>query len=231
MTRVETHPFVLGVVMLDTRFPRLEGEIGNPASFPFQTLYRRVAAATVARVVTDEALEPALAEDILAACRALADEGVSLIATSCGFLGSLQAQLEQELAVPVLSSALVLIPFLRTLHGPAAKIGVLTFDSRRLAPRHFAGWHDANIAVEGIETGEELYPAIAEDRAEIDHGRAEAEAVAAARRLMARHPDVAVILLECTNLSPYRQAIARATGRPVADLVQAICWRAGMEPS
>ena len=42
-----TRPFVLGVVMLATKFPRLLGDIGNPETFPFETRYRRVSAATV----------------------------------------------------------------------------------------------------------------------------------------------------------------------------------------
>ena len=40
--------FRLGVVMLNTRFPRLPGDIGNPETFSFPVVYRRVEAATVA---------------------------------------------------------------------------------------------------------------------------------------------------------------------------------------
>ena len=55
--------------MLDTRFPRLPGDIGNPASFAFETRYRRVPAATVSSVVTPDAMAPdvasaAFAEDV-----------------------------------------------------------------------------------------------------------------------------------------------------------------------
>ena len=33
----------LGILMLDTRFPRIEGDIGNPASFDFPVIFRTMA--------------------------------------------------------------------------------------------------------------------------------------------------------------------------------------------
>ncbi len=213
--------------MLDTSFPRLERDIGNPASFPFETLYRRVPAATVESVVTDRELPAALADAILEAADELQAEGVSLIATSCGFLGALDRELRARLRVPVISSALVLVPFLRAIHGPQSKIGVLTFDSRRLTPAHFGGSYDDRIAIEGIEAGEELHRVIAGDLRSMDVERARGDAVAAACRLMRKAPDAAAVLLECTNLAPYRAEIAAASGRPVYDITQAILWQAG----
>lgn len=218
--------FTLGVVMLNTRFPRVRGDIGNPESFGFPVLYRRVEPATVSTVVVGEALDPGVAEAILAAALALEAEGADLIATSCGFLGGLQGRLQAALTVPVIASALVLLPLLSALYGPGRPIGVLTFDARRLAPRHFGSGRDPEVAIEGLESGGELFRVISGDLPELDPGRAEADALAAAGRLVARHPEVPAILLECTNLSPYRAAIARATGRPVHDLNQAIAWLA-----
>ncbi len=78
-------PFRLGLVMLKTRFPRLVGDIGNPATFPFETLTREVEAATVASVVTDEEISPEVERGILAAAVELERAGASLITTSCGF--------------------------------------------------------------------------------------------------------------------------------------------------
>jgi hypothetical protein len=45
----------------------------------------------------------------------------------------------------------------------------------------------------------------------------EAEVVAAARRLVARHADIGAILFECTNFPPHRAAVEAATGLPVYD--------------
>jgi hypothetical protein len=36
--------------------------------------------------------------------------------------------------------------------------------------------------------------------------------------LVQRHPGVTDIVLECTNMPPYRDAVARATGRAVHDI-------------
>ena len=41
----------LGILMLNTRFPRPPGDIGNPETWPFPVLYQVIEAATVDRVV------------------------------------------------------------------------------------------------------------------------------------------------------------------------------------
>jgi Asp/Glu/hydantoin racemase len=43
-----------------------------------------------------------------------------------------------------------------------------------------------------------------------------------ARRLVAEHPDVGAIVLECTNMPPYTADIQRETGLPVFDIVSLV---------
>jgi len=208
----------LGVVMLDTRFPRLPGDIGNPTSFDVPVIYHRVAGATVAAVVADGPPPPTVARGLLDAARALDRDGVSVIATSCGFLGALHERLQATVTCPVVSSSLMLLPELRERHGPGRPIGVLTFDAARLSPRHFGPWRDDALVVEGIAADSTLYRTIAEDRPELDGETAREEVVAAARRLVTRAPDIPALVMECTNFSPYRAAVAAAVDRPVYDI-------------
>ncbi|MBI1964442.1 MAG: hypothetical protein HYS37_13825 [Candidatus Rokubacteria bacterium] len=48
------------------------------------------------------------------------------------------------------------------------------------------------------------------------------EHVRVARRLVAEHPDVGAIVLECTNMPPYAADVQRATGLPVFDIVSLV---------
>ena len=195
--------FRLGVVMLNTRFPRLLGDIGNPETFPFPVVYRRVEAATVAAVVRDGVVAPEAAQGLAAAVRELAaEEEVSAIATSCGYLGALQGELQAAVSVPVVASAFALLPFLRSVYGPEAVLGVLTFDARLLTTAHFGPWagpqDEGRVVIEGIEAGRELHRVIAGDLPDLDSDRAEADVLDAGRRLLARDPNVTALLLECT---------------------------------
>lgn len=225
---VQPAPAPVGVIMLDTRFPRPPGDIGNPASFPFPVRYRIVPQATVARVTTgpDEAL---LAPFIEAAVE-LEQDGVQLIATSCGFLAAFQAVLADAVRVPVISSALLWVPMLLGCLGSRSALGVLTFDARRLGARHFHGVGVVGfeglvacgrLVVQGME-GTAFYRTIAEDRPHLDVELARLEHEQAATALLRRNPNVAAFVLECTNMPPYREAIARHTGRPVFDILQLI---------
>ena len=43
--------FSVGILMLDTQFPRIPGDMGNAATFDFPVLYHRVRGASPDRVV------------------------------------------------------------------------------------------------------------------------------------------------------------------------------------
>ena len=53
----------------------------------------------------------------------------------------------------------------------------------------------------------------------LDRDAVERETVAAGKALLARHPGVDTIVLECTNLPPYKNALKAALGVPVFDVL------------
>src|SRR5262249_14345309 len=89
----------IGILMLQTRFPRIPGDMGNATSLPFQVSYRVVEGASPERVVTagdEELLTP-----FINAARELEREGALAIATNCGFLAMFQRQLAAAVNIPV----------------------------------------------------------------------------------------------------------------------------------
>lgn len=217
--------FRLGVLMLETHFPRFPGEVGHPETFSFPVDYERVPGAVVNRVVSGQALPAELQQIFCAAARRLAERGATLIATSCGFLASLQGELVAASGRPVIASSLLLLPLLRSLYGPDAALAVLTFDDRKLGAVHLPK-ATGPVAIGGLPREGALYTAIAEDRERLDQEVAAADCLAAAHALCSKAPNPAALLLECTNLSPYKAALREALGLPVYDLVDAVLWHA-----
>lgn len=205
-------PF-LGVLMLQTRFPRPLGDIGHAGSFAMPVRHRVVADATPARVVRERAA--GLLPAFVAAGRQLVDEGAAAITTSCGFMALVQRELQAALPVPVWSSSLLLLPGLR-----GRRPGVITIDAQALVAAHWRAVEaDPATPCEGITPGSALYRTLIDDLPALDAADAEAQVVGAAQRLLARHPDVDTLVLECTNLPPYAPALRQATGLPVHDVI------------
>lgn len=205
----------IGVLMLDTRFPRPPGDIGNPLSFEalgVDVRYRVVPGASARRVV--EQRDPSLLQPFVDAGLQLSRHGVQRIGTSCGFLAYFQHELASALPVPVISSALLAC---ERLSHP----GILTFNLAALdAQLLSAAGVPKGVPARGVDPAGEFHRAIVEDRTEMDLAKAESEVVAAARSLVADHPEVRTLVLECTNMPPYRRAIEQATGRPTIDLLR-----------
>lgn len=77
----------LGVVVLDTHFPRPPGDIGSPATYARAGIPARlltVPGASARRVVQSQ--DPALLGPFVDAARTLVEQGARLVTTSCGFL-------------------------------------------------------------------------------------------------------------------------------------------------
>lgn len=212
-------PF-LGILMLDTRFPRPLGDVGNAASWAMPVRYRVVQGASPQRVVRQA--DAALLQPFIEAARALVAEGAVAITTSCGFLVRWQRELAAAVPVPLWTSALVLLPQL-------PRPGVITVDAASLgATEMAAAGAGADTPIEGLAAGCSLQRTLLDNLPTLDAAAAEADTVAAARRLVARQPQIESLVLECTNLPPYAAAVQRATGRPVHHLMTLVHerWKA-----
>ena len=204
----------LGVLMLDTRFPRVPGDIGNPATFDFPVRYKIVQGASPQRVVREP--DAALLQPFIDAGLALAAEGASAITTSCGFLVLFQQELQAALPVPVWTSSLLHLPCLE--HA-----GVVTIDAASLGADHLrAAGAGADTPVEGVTPGSAFQQSLLRDLPTLDAHDALLQVVGAAQRLLARHPTLTDIVLECSNMPPYADAVRRATGLRVHDITTLI---------
>ena len=212
--------FTVGILMLDTHFPRIPGDMGNASTFPFPVRYQRVTGAIPDLVVRRGAagLLPAFVES----ARQLEREGVGAITTNCGFLVKYQSEIANSVAVPVFTSSLLLVPLVHRLLPHGKRVGIMTVSAPSLTQEHLDGagiGPDIPTAVAGMETEKEFTRVMLGNEMVLDVDACREEHVRVARRLVAEHPDIGAIVLECTNMPPYAAAIQEATGRPVYDIV------------
>lgn len=220
----------VGILMLNTRFPRIPGDIGNAATWPFPVQYKVVRQATPDNVVRGDASP--LLEAFISAGRELVDQGCDGIATNCGFLVPFQSEMSRVLKVPVASSSLLQAELVQRSLPAGQRIGILTISSETLTPVHLdaAGIaHDTPIV--GTGAGSHFTERVLGDAAEIDFDQARADNVTAAKALVEEHSEIGAILLECTNMVPYAADIRRATGLPVFSIYTYLVWfQAGLLP-
>lgn len=222
---------MLGILALDTAFPRLRGDVGAAETFPFPVRYATVPGSYVEDVV-HVASDEFLPKFVLAAQR-LVDEGCTGIATTCGFLARWQRELAAEIDVPVLTSALLMLPLVQRCLPRHRKAGVVTYSAASLSADVLdAAGAEPFTPVEGVDPGGYFAGAIRHGASQLDRERMAADVVAAARRLVAAHKDVGAIVLECANMPPYRDAVVAATELPVFDAAQLLTWfYAGLQGS
>jgi len=220
----------IGILRLQTRFPRPYGDAGNPATWPFPVLVRVVPDASAGRVVRERAA--GLVEAFIAAGRALAAEGAAGVTTTCGFLCLHQDAIARALPVPFASSSLLQVPLVARVLPAGRRVGILTVDRASLSPDHLrAVGIDPATPVGGTEGGSEFSRVLLGDLPALDTAAALSDLLEAGRQLLARHPDVGALVLECANMPPYAAALAAGLGVPVYDWYSMVTWFAqGLRP-
>jgi Asp/Glu/hydantoin racemase len=220
----------VGILMLEARFPRIPGDMGNAETWPFPVLYKVVEGASPERVVKAKAA--GLLPAFLDAAKELVALGADGITTNCGFLSFYQAEIARHVGVPVATSSLMQVPFVAALLPPGRRVGILTVSAKSLTPEHLvAAGVDPATPVVGTDGGREFSRVLLGDEAELDVAAAERDILEAGEVLKSANPDLGAIVLECTNMPPYARALREHLGLPVFDIVSFVTWfQAGLRP-
>ncbi|QQK75723.1 aspartate/glutamate racemase family protein [Salicibibacter cibarius] len=208
---------MIGILMLETTFHRPIGDIGNPKTFSFPVIYKTVKGATVARAM-DKAGDSELVDLFVKAAKVLENEGAKAITTSCGFLAIFQQEIQRALTIPFFSSSLLQIPFASCVTG--GTVGVMTAKKSSLTARHFkgVGADHAPVVIEGMDDQPAFTSAIVDQTENLNENAVAKEMEQVTYRLLEKHPEVTAIVLECTNMPPYRKKIQAITDFPIFDI-------------
>ena len=196
----------------------LPGNSVNPDTYPFPVIFKRVKGANYDSVLhnpTNDLLDAMVIEGM-----AMVKQGVRAIITSCGFNAIFQKKLSKAMPVPVFTSTLMQIPFILSSLG-SKKLAVITASKKALKPEHFraVGLKDlSRIQIYGMDE----QPEWGKIHLTPDHPLSleiiSDEVVSLAEIAQKQTPKLGAVLLECTDLPPFANAIRKKIGLPVFDL-------------
>ena len=208
----------LTVLQLDTAFPRLPGDVASPDSYDGAVDIVTIPAATVESIVTDKP-ERTDISGFEAAIDMIDDKAKdgNIITTSCGFLCYWQKHLASRTRLPFISSALIDLPRLTAKYGRS--LGILTFHSNTLSkPAYADAMAGFDGPIVGLPKAAHLSQVITQNATHLDKQRVEAELVELVRTMISdTHIDA--LLLECTNLPPYKAALKAEFGIEIYDIL------------
>lgn len=215
----------IGILMMDTKFPRIPGDPGNAATFDFPVCYK------VVRDVFQGDKIPRDADEILLkafckAARELEKDGCRAITTCCGFLAGFQRELADAVDIPVFTTTLTLIPMIASMIGRKKQIGIFSERAQFMTDSLFekSGWssRDYNICVSDLPEQSEFNELIIYNHESGDPDKIRESIRQMTREHMEKYPDTGAIVLECQNFAPFGDVIAKESGVPVFGLNQLI---------
>lgn len=163
----------------------------------------------------------------VACARQLEEDGCKAIVGGCGLTAMMQSQLSAAVDIPVYTSTMLYIPFLQNTLKADKKVAVLTVNENSLAMNNGSLFDECNIdktkvVLQGMDQSAPEHAAAWGTQfndTNYDKHFIENAIVSVAKQLVAETPEVGQIVLECTEMPPFADAIRKATGLPVFDAV------------
>lgn len=166
------------------------------------------------------------------AAQELEEEGVRAIVGGCGLTGGIQSLLADAVDIPVFSSSMLFVPQLQRSTGK--RVGVLTVSAEHLRMHDNILFKECGIdeslpiAVAGMNESADADKWLTMTTPEYCFEVVQEAVVNTALQLQRDYPDLGSIVIECTDMPPYSDAIRVATGLPVFDPVDMVKWTHGM---
>jgi len=220
VTEQATYGEAIGILVLDTSFPRIPGDLGNATTFAFPVKFKVIRGIPPEHIVCRN---PGISvcHRFQEAAKELEAEGVRAVTTTCGYSVYFQDEIADAVNIPVFTSSLIQVPLVSKMLGKNKKrVGVICADAHSLTDTHLrkAGIDNSiPIAISGL--GRRWWNIVSTKDPE---GRREAFERAlkwSTKKLLSAHPDVGAVVFECANFAPGAAAVQEATGLPVFDIV------------
>lgn len=224
------HGTMIGVMVLDTRFERLPGDVANADTWPFPVQFRVVRGVRPQDVIAGD--PAAVLERFYEAIDDLVAAGVDGITTSCGFLAAVHPQLCAHSPVPVATSSLMQIPLVLNLLPRGKTVGVIVSDKAALREAHFRNvGAPVDLPLGELPFDGPIRSHMRDNAPLADAAAQEREVLDVVARMLDQTPSIGAIVSECANLPPFSDAISRTFGLPVYDIVSLVDWmHAGLRP-
>ena len=140
----------------------------------------------------------------------------------------IEYRLSARLPIPIATSSLLQLNSILPLLSPQKSVGILTFNPKKLGNQHLA---QVGLSPDQIRRTHIKGPPasgylrrLVEENSPYSHADIEAELVGSVAELIKEYPDIGAILLECTQMPPFAEAIQRAVRLPVYDVYTLGCW-------
>merc|ERR1719329_1643797 len=214
---------VLGVVRLDYNYPPAAGDIDCPGSYGYDVVFRVIPGLTF-EMAQSGRMTRAVTEEFKAGIKWLESKGASGITGDCGFMMAFQPIAREVATVPCFMSSMVQCPMVSVAFDKYDKILILTANSATLKPQkdtllNSCGFDvdDTRFLIYGCQDVPG-FDAVAKGEA-VDVEFVTPGVVKMTKDILQRQPSIRAILLECTELPPYSDALRQATGLPVWDAI------------
>jgi len=218
------HP-KLGIVRLDYNYPPAAGDTDCPASFGYDVFYRVVPGLTFEMAQAGKFTE-AVERNFAEAIKFLEMKGANAITGDCGFMMAFQVIARKIATRPVFMSSMVQCPMIACAFDPKERILILTANGKSLAPQKDVLLNSCGFDVDEdrfiIEGCQDIpgFDAVAKgEKVPVDI--VQPGIVKKTLDILKRVPKISGILLECTELPPYADALRAHTGLPVWDAITA----------
>lgn len=212
----------IGILLIDTFTPFIPGDVGNATTYSFPVRFQTVKGFTFDKLLQKDRT---MLQPIIEAGRSLVNEGVKAITADCGYMAMYQEEIANELQVPVFLSSLLQVPFISTMLRKDEKIGIICSKASNFEEdllQQIGIDPSTPLCVRGMEDKENFVKAAHEEIGILDPELIEKEVVSVAQDMVKEDPKVKVILLECSSLPPYAEAVQKAVNLPVFDYITMI---------
>mmetsp|Transcript_3850 Transcript_3850/g.6777 ORF Transcript_3850/g.6777 Transcript_3850/m.6777 type:complete len:707 (-) Transcript_3850:206-2326(-) len=215
----------LGVVRLDYNYPPAAGDTDSPASYGYDVFYRATPGLTFEAAQAgqfSEEVERRFAESI----KYLEARGVNAITGDCGFMMAFQILARKIASKPVFMSSMVQCPVIEAAMAKDDKILILTAngdslrDQKQVLLRE-CGFDctDGKFIIRGCQDIPG-FDAVAKGL-KVPLEIVQPGVVKMVKAILKRNPKISAILMECSELPAYSDALRYHTGLPVWDAITA----------